>query len=343
MKTRRVLGPFGLLAGALLAACSGQVLLNEVDGGGTAMRDAGGNPGEDAVTVSGDAATEVRPPSCPARPGGVGAAISALYRFLPDGTPYSFRQANEDPSGIDTADCVADAYLEITAVLCGLPTVDTFQAWVGTTDCTLSTAREVGTGGPRCWPVVPVGAIGVSQTSTFKVRAQDIVAYLGSANPPTTYTRAGASACERLSSLTCRAPLNLYIIGVSPDGLTGDGASSPEDVNAVNTPSSSGACPPTDVPAPACKLAFYPAGYPSQCQEANDAACCAQEQACAANADCVNAVDCINACPPPRQDSCVNACAPDGGIPASLTALSACTKGEPPVAGVASGACDWPN
>ncbi|MGO9838749.1 MAG: hypothetical protein ACLP1X_31605 [Polyangiaceae bacterium] len=93
----------------------------------------------------------------------------------------------------------------------------------------------------------------------------------------------------------------------------------------------------------ACGLAFFPSDYAASCQGVADETCCSQEQACAANAGCVALVACINACPPPRKDSCTDACGPtDGATPPGLDQLNAiadCSRA--PDAGWPS-SCQWP-
>jgi len=92
----------------------------------------------------------------------------------------------------------------------------------------------------------------------------------------------------------------------------------------------SGPGPVTSTESLTCELAFFPSDYPTSCQGALDQACCSEEKACAANADCVKLIDCINACPPKRQDACVNACASSGeSTPGykEFDAIATCSKG----------------
>src|SRR5262249_19277242 len=97
------------------------------------------------------------------------------------------------------------------------------------------------------------------------------------------------------------------------------------------------------VSSPACGLEFYPPDFPTQCQAALDRACCNAEKACGANADCKKLVACVNACPAPRTDDCVTACAGGSASPPGypeLDAIATCTKGPPYDAGAE---CNWPN
>ena len=78
-----------------------------------------------------------------------------------------------------------------------------------------------------------------------------------------------------------------------------------------------------------CGLGFYPNDYDKGCQGALDQACCDEEKACAANTDCVKLIACFNACPTPRKDECINACATQGESTPGLAeffAIATCTK-----------------
>jgi hypothetical protein len=151
-------------------------------------------------------------------------------RFVGSGdTPANqvrLRPYDLDPDWIDQEDCEDDVRLQFTLHASGLPCADTIQVWAGTTDCTQVSAREAGSGATRCWPVVLTGEFAMTQTSTGDIRAQDIVAFIGSPEPPTSYSRKGPVACQALRDETgsqCRVPLVLYFMAIEADGLTVDG------------------------------------------------------------------------------------------------------------------------
>jgi hypothetical protein len=264
-------------------------------------------------------------------------------------TPYPLRPENEQPGGIDSKDCTDDIWLQFSLTVCDLPTTDTLEAWAGTTDCTQPSARGVGGTGPRCWLVCPSGAGQGTREQKVLIRAEDIVGYLGNSSPPLSYTEQPASSCQVLDSLLdCGAPMGVYFLAINSDGITVDGISGLYTFSAFGTPPDSASCSAADSGtgflSPACGLAFYPPDYPPLCQTNLDDACCSQETACADNAACFDLIDCANACPTPRQDSCVNACANgDAGVAAEFTALQSCSSAATPAVGVPAGACDWPN
>ncbi|MEO7109232.1 MAG: hypothetical protein ABI183_02240 [Polyangiaceae bacterium] len=119
----------------------------------------------------------------------------------------------------------------------------------------------------------------------------------------------------------------------TPSGSTSDAGSGNSDASSGGDSGS----------AVSCGLTFYTSDYDKSCQAALDTSCCSQEKACVANSDCVALVACINACPVPRQDACVHACAGDAGESApgfsQLNDIASC-----PTTGPGGGiSCDWPN
>lgn len=115
----------------------------------------------------------------------------------------------------------------------------------------------------------------------------------------------------------------------------GSSSSGPGTASSSSSSSSAGA--------PACGLTLFTSEADPRCQQVADQACCDQEKACAQNADCARIVQCIDACPVPRKDACVSACAAketDPGVK-ELEAIGQCSKSPAWVAppGVR---CAWP-
>ena len=103
-----------------------------------------------------------------------------VYRFYP-GTamkPYSFRAANLNPNDINFQDCDDDIILQFNLTISGLPTTDSIQVWAGTTDCSQSSARELGDG-PYCWQVAPPGTFGNVSQEFGNIYARNITRYIG--------------------------------------------------------------------------------------------------------------------------------------------------------------------
>jgi hypothetical protein len=155
---------------------------------------------------------------------------SLVPRYYPDAdipaNVYPVRPAKEGPAWIDTDDCNADINLEFTLLISGLPCKDTIEVWAGTkdSDCLQPSARQAGSGPGRCWPATPPGAFTLASTSTGNIRAQDLVGFLDTADPPVTYSRQGESACSALSGTSCGAvPLRLFFLAVDEDGGVIDG------------------------------------------------------------------------------------------------------------------------
>jgi hypothetical protein len=142
---------------------------------------------------------------------------------------YPLRPQNLEPSWIDSQDCKDDIRLQFTILVSGLPCTDTIQVWAGTTDCTQVSARQANSGAPRCWLVTPPGEFQMSVSTTADIRAQDIVAFIQSAEPPTIYSPSGANACQHLVNeagrARCGEPLRLYFMAIESDGETVDGTS----------------------------------------------------------------------------------------------------------------------
>jgi MYXO-CTERM domain-containing protein len=155
---------------------------------------------------------------------------------------YPVRARNLSPSWIDLKDCQDDIRLQFTLLMSGLPCSDTIQAWVGReTDCTPVAARQTHSGAARCWPV---SAPSLAQESvTVDLRAQDLVAFMGSADAPSIYSQEGTSACSALASEATTSPcsgdsLSLYFMAIEADGETVDGTSAEYDFGATPTPGS---------------------------------------------------------------------------------------------------------
>jgi hypothetical protein len=152
------------------------------------------------------------------------------------------RGPNLEPAWIDAQDCQKDVRLRFTLNMTGLPCKDTIQVWAGTTDCTQVSARQAGSTATRCWPVTPDGAFEVSSTSTADIRAEDIVAFMGSTDPPTKYAPRGANACAAIPTAECGQGLTLYFMAMGADGLTVDGTSAAYAFGVEQTPPPTGTC-----------------------------------------------------------------------------------------------------
>jgi hypothetical protein len=143
---------------------------------------------------------------------------------------YPTRDANLQPTWINYSDCAADIHLQFTLAVSGLPCSDTIQAWVGPTDCTQLTARQTTSGSPRCWPVSPPQA--VAQSFSVDVRAEDIVAFISSEEPPVLYSpQNNAMACQSQAAPGGTA-LSLYFMAVEANGQAVDGTSAEYDFGA---------------------------------------------------------------------------------------------------------------
>jgi hypothetical protein len=160
---------------------------------------------------------------------------------------YPYRPQNLDLTAIDYKDCIDDIHLEFTVLIGGLPCTDEIWVWAGTTDCTQTTARERNSGSGQCWPVAPIGAFSMAETSTANIRAQDIVAHISdSSSASTTYSPAGKTACQWQSSPGI-VPLSIYFMAVEADGVTVDrSASYALDAELVATDGGSGTTAPAD-------------------------------------------------------------------------------------------------
>jgi hypothetical protein len=328
MKTQSL---FGIVVACSLGACGGTVPLNgggsdgrgaqeAIDGGGVVEASITIGPTEAGVVQAGDAQPVESTPTCGGATG-LGLVINpTVPRFGADGTtPYPYRPANEAPDGIDTQDCEDNISLQFELTICGLPTTDTFQVWAGPTDCTQQSARVSGTSGPFCWRVAP--NLAQAQTSAATVHVRDITQFVDDTSSdvlaynPSPSVTPGVGACDPFHRLaTCGVGLTLFFMAIEGDDITIDATAS-YPLTAFPDPTDIASCG-------ACGLALYSSGYPSSCQTALDGTCCAEEQACGGNPGCLDVVNCINACPAPRQNSCVNACARAGDVPPALTALA---------------------
>lgn len=135
-------------------------------------------------------------------------------------TGIAVRPQNLNPTGINFADCEADAVLHFSLSLTGFCSEVHLEAWVGSTDCTPLAARTVTTG--TCWPASPT-AIPSAQTTSVDIRAQDIVGNVAVSPKPVVYSPATEAACHVGSSGP--TALSIYFIwldgGGNPVGTAG--------------------------------------------------------------------------------------------------------------------------
>ncbi len=134
---------------------------------------------------------------------------------------WPLREQNLNPTYINYADCAANARLNFTILVGGLPCTDTIQVWAGTVDCTQTAARLANSGMTRCWQVVPQGHFQMAASSTADIRAQDIVAYISNPSPPLGYIAQGETACHSQTAPGGVA-LTIYFMAVEADGQTVD-------------------------------------------------------------------------------------------------------------------------
>jgi hypothetical protein len=153
-------------------------------------------------------------------------------RYYPGGDTaanvYPSRPQNLNPNAVNYNDCISNINLEFTLTISGLPCSDEIWVWAGPTDCIQASARDRNSGSAQCWPVAPIGAFAMAQTSTANIRAQDIVARINYASTSsTTYTPASSEACGPLAGENCSSVgLTLYFMAMEADGETVDGTSS---------------------------------------------------------------------------------------------------------------------
>jgi hypothetical protein len=157
---------------------------------------------------------------------------------------FPSRPQNLDPTGIDYNDCSSNIHLQFTGSVDGLPCTDTMQIWAGTTDCTPTSARQTNSGAAHCWP--GTSTVALQTAFTLNIRAQDLVAFLDNAKPPTAYTPQGATACKPLDTPRCEGfvSLNLYFMAIEADGLTMDGTPALYSLDAIVGSPDGGLCRP---------------------------------------------------------------------------------------------------
>jgi hypothetical protein len=180
------------------------------------------------------------------------------------GNLLPLRPQNLQPTWIDENDCKSDARLQFTVLIGGLPCTDTIQVWAGTTDCTQVSARQANSGSTGCWPVAASGSFAMSSSATGDIRAQDIVAFINSAEPPTIYAPSSVEACQALvddAKLTqCGMPLSLYFMAIEADGETVDGTSAIYDLGAELVLADGGSCSSSSTDAGPLKVNVVDAG-----------------------------------------------------------------------------------
>jgi hypothetical protein len=151
---------------------------------------------------------------------------------------FPLRPQNLQPTWINYNDCKSDIRLQFTILVSGLPCSDTIQVWAGPTDCTQVAARQTTSGSTRCWPVAATGSFAMQQSSTGDIRAQDIVAFIDTAEPPTLYSPQGPKGCQAQLS-PGGSSLGIYFMAMEADGQTVDGTAA---VYGSSGTSSSGGC-----------------------------------------------------------------------------------------------------
>jgi hypothetical protein len=157
--------------------------------------------------------------------------------------PYPIRPDNLDPTGITDSDCDADIHLQFGVAVSGLPCTDTMQVWAGTaaTDCTQLSARQANSGSAQCWPVTESTAL--QSSFSVNLRARDLVAFIRTSKPPSTYTPQGAAACQSLVGTCGAVSLGVYFMAMEADGLTVDGTPAIYSLNAWVGSSDGDSCP----------------------------------------------------------------------------------------------------
>ncbi len=138
-----------------------------------------------------------------------------VYRFGPNGTTaYPFRAANLNPNDINFQDCNDDIVLQFNLSIAGLPTTDTLEVWAGATDCSQSSAREVGDG-PYCWQVAQPGAFANSAVSIGNIYARNITRFIGTSTADNEFDNVtsvpGPAACHTQTTSGAVA-LSLYFL-----------------------------------------------------------------------------------------------------------------------------------
>jgi hypothetical protein len=149
-----------------------------------------------------------------------------------------------DPGGIDYYDCSSNIHLQFSGSVGGLPCTDTMQIWAGTADCTQTSARQANSGAVQCWPVTQ--SVGLQSAFSLNIRAQDLVAFIENAKPPSTYAPQSAAACQPLDDPSnCGAvSLGLYFMAIEADGLTVDGTPAQYSIDAIFGSPDGGLCGP---------------------------------------------------------------------------------------------------
>lgn len=133
---------------------------------------------------------------------------------------FPVRAQNLDPTAINYTDCIADIHLHFDLIVSGLPCTDTMQVWAGTTDCTQTSARESNSGATQCWRIGP--SVALQQAFPIDIRAQDLVAFVSTAEPPPGYTPQGSAACHAQVA-PGTVSVGVYFMAMEADGLTVDG------------------------------------------------------------------------------------------------------------------------
>jgi len=143
-----------------------------------------------------------------------------------DDEPYPVRQSNFDPTGVNYKDCKDDIHLLFTLEINSASACsDQIQVWAGTgsTDCTQSYSRQLNSGDPQCWPVTPLGAFQMMQSSTGYVRVRDLAAFVNNPEPPGLYARQDDIAACQSQAAPASIPVNIYFMamnGLAVDGFT---------------------------------------------------------------------------------------------------------------------------
>jgi hypothetical protein len=130
------------------------------------------------------------------------------------------RSQNMNPQGVSFSDCIHDMTLTFSLIVSGFDGAHNLLVFASkTSDCTALSDR--GSGGIAvCWPL-PAAFIGkpftTSQSITYAVRVQDILAWQSTSPAPTTFARGGLDACSTQPTFQ-PVPINLNFVPTDSSG-----------------------------------------------------------------------------------------------------------------------------
>jgi hypothetical protein len=157
-----------------------------------------------------------------------GQSISASGQANPDrivngaNKGPSTRPQNQNPVGINYADCTSDMTLQFNVLLSNFNGGQLAEVWAGTTDCKTDAARGRGGGFATCWLVAqPIAGMIAGASSSVPlavaVRAQDVVGHQNNVPTGGTYVPVGATACQSQTVDTAQS-ITLYFLPTDSSG-----------------------------------------------------------------------------------------------------------------------------